>query len=264
MLLVNKLFEDSMTIDPAQAERVDLAAESLSREPVASDIEWMSLPDMARQSKTYTAAREQFVEWAYQNMTVELWYCGLLDAYSQPDEDDGDFRARLLHKAREVRDHKVEEIRLKYAKKIQALDDDYRRASMALEKQRSEARSAKVSTVVSIGQSILGAIFGSGRKSSVISRGATAARGAARAWEQSGDVRGAEERLAAVEQEINNLKALAEQDVADIRRACDMSEQDFEKVSIRPLKKNINVQLYGLAWLPYLDKNGTITPAWQA
>jgi hypothetical protein len=218
---------------------------------------------MARQSKTYTAARDQFVEWAYQNVTLDILYCGLLDAYSEAGEKDGDFRARLLHKARELRDAKIDEIRRKYADKIADLEDDARRAHAMLEKQRNEARAAKVSTVVSIGQTILGALLGRKTTASTISRGATAARGASKAWEQSGDVRGAEEKLASIEQQMADLNAQAEEDAGAIRKACDMSEQEFEKTSIRPLKKNINVQAYGLAWLPYLDKGGKLTPVWE-
>jgi hypothetical protein len=263
VMVLNKLTGDSMSVNLDEGERVDLDVDALSREAASEEAEFGDLPDMSKQSKTYTNARDSFVEWAYAKVTLDLRYCGLVDETSQPGEDEGDFRARLLHKVREIRDAKVEEIRAKYGKKIADLDDDMQRAHAMLEKQKAEARSAKVSTAVSIGQTILGVLFGGGRKSSAISKGATAMKGASKAWAQSGDVAGAEARLAAVEQEIADLQAQAEADIEEIRRQTSLSEIEFETINIRPLKKNILVEAHGLAWLPYADHNGSLKAAWQ-
>lgn len=263
VVMLNKLSEEMITVDAAKGTRVELDPANLSREPVGGAVEWAPAPDFAKQSKTYTAARDQFIEWAFQNESVNLLYCGLLDSYSQPGESEGDFRSRLSHKMREVRDEKVDDIRRKYGKKIADLEDDRMRANAALEKQRAEARAAKVSTVVSIGQTILGALLG--RKSvsaSTISRGASAARGAGKAWQQTGDVRNAEERLGQIEQEMVDINAQAEAEIAEIKRQTDLDSQTFSQESIRPLKKNIVIQAYGLAWLPYVQKGESLEQAW--
>ncbi len=262
VVLLNKLGEETITIDAAKGMRAEFDVSTLSREPAGGEVEWAPLPDFARQSKTYTSARDQFVEWAYQNETVDLFYCGLVNAYSQPGESEADFKTRVGQKARELRDAKLEEIRGKFGRKIAELDDDRQRAEAAVEKQRAEVRSAKVSTVVSIGQTILGALLGRKTSVSTIGRGATAARGASRAWQQSGDVRQAEERLAQIEQEVADINAQAEEEIAEIRRQTDLSTQPLAKESIRPLKKNILVQAYGLAWLPYLRKGESLDQAW--
>ncbi len=263
IILLNKLAEDAMSVDLDEGERITLSVDALSREPHSASPKFGELPEIARQSKTYTNLRDQFVEWAYSKVTMELLHCELLDETSKPDEDDGDFRARLLHKAREVRDGMVEEIRQKYGKKVAALEDDLQRANLAVDKQRTEARSAKISTAVSIGQTILGMILGGGRKSSSISKGATAVKGASKAWSQSGKVAGAEAQLEAVEQEIADLQTQAEADILAVKEQTSLSEMEFTKTSVRPLKKNITVQAHGLVWLPYTDNDGRLRPAWD-
>jgi hypothetical protein len=262
--MLNKLDEQSITIDADAGTRTEFDPANLSREPVGGPVEWSPVPDMATQSKTYTAARDQFIEWAFQNETVEILYCGLVDAYSQPGESEGDFRAKLAHRAREIRDTRIDGIRAKYGRKAQDLQDDLSRAQAAVDTQRAQARAAKVSTVVSIGQTILGALLGRRTRSSSITRGATAARGATKAWKESGDIRTAEERLAQVEQEIADINAEAEAEITEIKRLTDVEGLTFEKSTIRPLKKNIVIQAYGLAWLPYLQKGESLQPAWGA
>ena len=73
---------------------------------------------------------------------------------------------------------------------------------------------------MSAGATILTAIFGRKKVSySTIDRGTTTARGAARAMEQREDVKRAKENLAQAEQELEELKAKVEEEVARIRAA---------------------------------------------
>jgi hypothetical protein len=261
--LVNKLSEDLITIDPAQGTKLDFDANSLSRSPREGSVSWEALPDFARQSKTYTAARDGFVAWAADHITLDIFYSPMLDAYSSPNESEDDFRARLGQRLREVRDEKLDAIRKKFGSKIAALEDDRQRAQAAVDKQQAEARAAKVGTAVSIGQTILGVLLGRKTASSTISGGARSARGAGKAWKETGDLRSAEMKLEEVEQTMADLNAEAQEQIEAMKVQCDPTTLEFTTSSIRPLKKNIVVQVYGLGWLPYLKKGDALEPAWQ-
>ena len=263
VVLVNKLSDELITIDSAKGTRIEFDVENLSREPQQGTVQWADLPDFARQSKTYTAARDGFLAWAAENETLEILYSPMVDAYSRPDESADDFRTRVGQRVREVRDAKLDMIRQKYGSKIADLDDDRQRAQASVDRQQAEARAAKVSTAVSIGQTILGVLLGRKTSSATLTGGARSARGAGKAWKETGDVHTAETKLAEVEQQIADLNAEAQQQLDAMKQQCDPANLEFTTTTLRPLKKGIVLQTYGLAWLPYLPQGSGLEPAWQ-
>ena len=264
VILVNKLSEDMITIDPDKGTRIEFDPNKLSREAEDGNVEWEALPDFARQSKTYTAARDGFAAWAAEHETVDLFFSSMMNAYSTADETEDDFRNRIGQKLREVRDEKLEAIRKKYGAKVGSLQDDLVRAQAAVEKQQAEARAAKVSTAVSIGQTILGVLFGRKTTSSTITAGARSAKGAGKAWKEAGDLKSAEQKLADVEAEIAAINEEAQEQLDEMKKLCDPANLEFTKESLRPLKKNIVIAAYGLGWLPYLKTDKGMSQNWQA
>src|SRR5690606_12470270 len=125
---------------------------------------------------------------------------------------------------------------------------------------------AKVSSFVSIGQTILGILF-SRKKLSVgtVSRGGTAARGVTRAARESGDVDRAEARLAEVDAELADLQAELETRIETLRALDNSATEPLETVSVSPMKKNIATLAWGLAWQPFYHpaENAPLEPAWE-
>jgi hypothetical protein len=122
-------------------------------------------------------------------------------------------RAEDDQRTRERRDSAIEELREKYGPKIRRAQEKARRAAQVVEREEGQARGAGVQTAVSVGATILTAIFGRGRGSySTIGRGTTAARGAARALEQREDVKRAKENLEEAQNDLADIEAeLAEE-----------------------------------------------------
>ena len=263
--LLSKLSEDMITLNAANAIRSRLDASALSREPMPGPVTFAAVPPFALKAATYTAARDQATDWLYANESTDLWYNGKYKVYSKPGEAEGDFRVRLGHRAREERDEELEGLRLKFQASYQKLDFAANKAQAAIEREAAQARSAKINTAVSVGQTILGALFGRKALSrTTISRTSTAARSAGRAFEQSGDVGRAEDRLAEVEAQMIELKNQMDTAMTEIRLAADPARLSLQKTPIRALKKNIAIHAIGLAWLPHhLTGTGTLEPAWD-
>ncbi len=264
VILVNKLSEEMITIDPDKGTRIEFDPDKLSREPAEGTVEWETLPDFAKQSKTYTAARDAFFEWASSHETVDLLYSPTLNAYSEPGQSADDFRNASAQKLRELRDDKLDAIRKKFGARAAALADDLARAEAAVDKQQQEARAAKISTAVSIGQTILGVIFGRKTMSTTITAGARSAKGAGKAWKESGDLRTAEAKLEEVQANIAAINEEAQIQVDEMKHACDPANLEFTTESLRPLKKHIVISAFGLGWLPYLKTDQGIAQNWQA
>lgn len=246
--------EDTAISPQAQAAALDLTKLAKEPQPGAA---WSELPLFARKASVYSGAKADAVDRIYQEQSLEVFYSPSLEEYGQPGESEGDFRARLQLKARETRDAEVEKLKAKYAVRLRNLDEDRARAEAALEREKDQARAAKASTGISILGGVLGALLG--RKSStrgMVSSGATAARSATRAWQQSGDVGRAEDRIKAIEEEAAAMNAEIEKAVSDLRGGYDIGSEKLQQESIRPMKKNIVVTAAGLAWVPHYDVGG--------
>ncbi len=239
-----------------EAKPVALDVSKLPKEPLSGAPGWSELPLFARKASTYTDAKSAAVDRIYQEQTLDILCHRGLGEYAKPGESEGDFRARLQHTAREGRDESVEKLKAKYAVKLRNLGEERARAEGAIEREKDQARAAKASTGISILGGVLGALFGRKSTSGMVSSGATAMRGATRAWQQSGDVGRAEDRLKAIAEEEAELNAEIEAALQKAKDSMDVDGGQLETESIKPLKKNIVVTAAGLAWVPFYDVGG--------
>lgn len=236
--------------------RIDFRAENelpegvnfadLDLAPVAG-ASFAGLPGEALKSATYSRLKKEIVDWAYQNDHLVLMKSSLTGAYSRFGESEADFRARLVHDAREVRDEKVAALRSKYEKKVDQIEASLQRASDRLEDQKAQASSAKLDVAMRVGNSILGALFGGRRSRS------SAVTGANRAWKESRDVGRAEDKVSRLEDELAELEDEAEEDVRALREALDPMKEKFAQERIDPYKKNCSPQATGILWLPDVE-----------
>ena len=110
--------------------------------------------------------------------------------------------------SREARDAAVEKLRKEYAPKLARAEEKLRNAEQVVAREKGQAQTAKVQTVISVGATILTSLLGNKRINySTIGRATTAARGAGRAMEQAGDVKRAEEDAASARATIDELNA---------------------------------------------------------
>jgi Mg2+ and Co2+ transporter CorA len=164
---------------------------------------------------------------------------------------------------REGRDESVETIRQRYAPKIAALQEKIHRAEDVIAREASQARSAELQTAISVGATILGAIFGGGRRMGTIGRATTAARGVGRSIQQEQDVARAKQDLQRYHQQLQELQDQIEREAADLQSRVDPQSESFETVTIRPKRTDIAVRLAALLWAPYWrDTVGHTTQAW--
>jgi hypothetical protein len=165
-----------------------------------------------------------------------------------PFETDAEFRLRLEQAAREERDETVQVIRRKYETKMRTAADKVNRAREAVARQKSQARSAQVQTAISVGTSVLGALFG--KKASGlghITRAGTAARGATRAMKESSDVGTAEEKLADAEAAASELEAEVETKIAEIPSPTAVVSHP-ETLRLKLLPATLRIESAGILW----------------
>lgn len=170
---------------------------------------------------------------------------------SAPEESERAFRIRLNTEAREARDAALVKVRGKYASKLTTLQDRIRRAEHAVQVQSEQATGARMSTAVSIGATIFGALLGRKAVSaSTLGRATAAARGMGKIGRESQDVARATETVAALTQQLAELQAALEADLQAVSARWDVSSEVFERVLVKPKRGGVSVQLVALAWVP--------------
>ena len=245
------------------AKEVTLDLTKLAKEPLPGTPSWAPLPLFARKTTTYTAAKEEAVDRIYQEHGLEIFYSAQLEEYSQPGENEADFRARLAAKASTAREAELAKLETKYAVKRRNIEEDRARAKAAIGREASQRNTGCMGTAMSALSGILKGL--TGRKpslGSIAGSVATAGRGAARTVQQHGDIGRAEDRLKMVEEEAAALEAEIEKATREVRDRCDPGLEKFRTETEKPLKKNILITAAGLAWVPYYNAGGgTLEPA---
>jgi hypothetical protein len=244
----------------------DMDLAKLGHEAEGEESDYGDLPSAAMKAKTYDSIAKDYTDWVYANHSLEVSYCPLLESYSNPGETQGDFRARMGQTAREKRDAAVEEMKVKLAKKTKSIEDSMTKAMAKVDAQKAQASSAKLSTAIQIGSSLLGALFG--RKTGGLLGAASVVKGttvtsASRAWKESQDVAAAETELERMKVEYEALNKQCEEEVQKIKDQFDPAALALETFKLTPMKKNISIAATGILWMPYERAGGSLRPAWS-
>ena len=226
--------EGSVTFDPAPA----------------SDSGFSELPAIAE--KSIAAWQKQLAAHAYRARKLTLWRCTGLAEVSEPGETEGEFRIRLSQRAREQRDAAIDELRTRYGAKLQTLEDRQRTAEQRVQREQSQYEQQKLQTVISVGATIVGALFGRKLASGTnVGRITTAARGAGRAGREHADIGRAEESLEVMVARITALNAELEAGIAKLQAGLDPAALTLEPIEIAARKPDISAAAPVLVWRPW-------------
>jgi len=167
---------------------------------------------------------------------------------SRPGESEGEFRVRLREHLHEERDRALDAVRERYARRSETARARLATARARVEREGDQYRDHKLQTAVSVGASVIGAIFG--RRRSGLGGAATAARAASRAARERGDVGRAEDQLRSAEEALEALERELAEALDDLRARFGDAAQALEPVSVPPRKGDLAVERLALAWEP--------------
>jgi hypothetical protein len=237
-------------VDWTQAKTLDITLDELEKEP-GDNAQFANLPVAAAKAKNYALWNKAFVTWLFQTQKLDLFESQALGERSKPGESERDFRIRLQQTAREQRDNMAAALRQKYAPKMAALEERKRRAGLAAEQQKAQRNQSMMQTAVSVGAGLLSAFMGRKALSvTTMNKAATAARQAGRSWKESQDVEQASENVEQLAQQSAELEKQFDAELANQQSKMDPAAEQFNTVSVRLKKANIEVKLVALAWAP--------------
>ncbi|MBX9678707.1 MAG: hypothetical protein K2X38_08070 [Gemmataceae bacterium] len=257
--------EGAVSVNWTEGEETELTDEALERSPAAEECLYSALAPDAARAKNFDTWKRSFAEHIYRNFKLEIYKSDSLGKVSKPGETERDFRVRLQQMAREQRDQAAEQLRQKYAPKIQSLDERIRKAMQMVEKQKSKKWYNRLTAILSFAGTILGAFTSRKMVSATnISKATTAMKGAARSMKDVQDEGIAEDNVQALEQRRDEIKKEFDDEVAAIETQLDPLKEELEQVTIKPKKTNITVRLVALTWLPHWKQtDGSEIGAWE-
>jgi hypothetical protein len=242
---------------------VELTDKDVEREP-AADARFAALPSEAAKAKSYAEWNKKLADTLFRTRQLDLLRSDQLEALSNADESERDFRIRLQQLAREQRDQQIDKLRARYASKVTTLTERIRKAEQKVQVQEAQAKNAKVSSALSFGAAILGGLLGGRKIASAgnVGRAATAARSATRAMSEGSDVDRAREDLESAQQQLGQLEEQIKLETDAIAAKFDPSNEALSKLTLRPKKTDIRIDAVVLAWTPHWLEASGARPAW--
>jgi len=202
--------------------------------------------------KTLRALKSDFIDWAYRVTEVAVRANNTLNIYAGPDMSTAEFRRICSQAAREKRDAEITKISAQFERKLDTLENRLHREERELREDETELSQRKLEEMGTHAENVFSLISGRRKR---LSTSLTKRRMTKQA---KSDV---EESIEAIEDFERQLKTL-EQDMAQAldtikSKWADISD-DLSEIAIRPYKKDILIDIFGVAWMPYhmVESNG--------
>jgi hypothetical protein len=249
VMCVTPIIDGPVPVDWANATEADFTLEDLSTEAVQGAV-FDPLPPAATKPRNYAEWTRGFTAWLTRQQMLELFRSPSLGVVSKPGESERDFRVRLQHAARETRDEQVATLRQKYATKMQALEERQRKAEQAVAREQEQVTSSRVQTGISLATTVFGAMFGrKALSASTLGRATTAARGVGRSMKESQDVGRAQENVAALQAQKEELETSLQAEIAAVEAEHGSAGETIETISVKPKRTGLQVKLVALTWV---------------
>jgi hypothetical protein len=242
---------------PWSASRNIAAMPELERRPEAGAA-FAPPPLAAERAASYERWSRQLKSAIYREYPLQLWKSRDPKLVSGIAEDEGAFRGRLAELVREKRDLGLEKLRKKYAPKLVRMQERIARAEERVDREEQQYRDRRAQTVVSLGATLVGALFGR-KLGSVgnVGRAASTMKGASRTAREKADIGRAEERFEAYQQRLAKLEAEFEEELERAEDAALGHEIVLEPLRIRSKKADLEIERLYLVWVPTrLDATG--------
>lgn len=209
---------------------------------------YAELPESMNNTRSIKDLQSNLTDWLYHNMAITLHENKQLKMISEIGESRRDFVLRVQAGARQQRDAEIDKVAERYDKRIATLEDRARKKMMRLQSEQDELGDRKREELIS-GAESLWQLF-QGRAYYTLSRTSRLRRYTSQS----------EDQVSILESEVNDILDQLDQAEREMEAALKEVQDKWTnivrsttEVVISPYKKDINLMLFGLGWVPYWD-----------
>ncbi len=228
----------------------DLDANRLDPSPVKGSI-FAPVPDSLGKPQKLTSATKDFKDYLYQEHELQIHHLPDLKLFGEVGESEEEFLGRARLAIREKRDAEVDKMTAKVQRVLDRLDKKLVKEQRELEEDKADYDSRKREELLSAGETLIGilGIFGK-RKRTGLSAAARKRRMTSRAKE---DIQESVAEIAAIEEEMNDLKAKLAGDAEDATDRWEDLIDDITTFAVKPRRTDVRADLVALAWAPFWE-----------
>ncbi len=230
---------DDWTISP-------LDPGSLDSSP-SPDAQFAPLEAPLNDAKSLKVLEKDFQDYVFHGAGMRIPSNPTLKIFATPGTSEAEFQDHCREAAGEAADIEVGKLEKKYKTKIKRIEDRLTKEQRELAEDQAELGSRKMEEVATLAENVFG-LFSGSRSTRRISTSMTKRRMTSKA---KSDVEESQEVIEDFTQELDDLRAELTQEIDEIHERWEQVASEVEETVIAPFKKNIRVDLFGVAWTPY-------------
>jgi hypothetical protein len=218
---------------------------SLDRGP-APEARFDTLEAPLSESKVLRSLEGDFQEWGYRTLEVSVWANEELKVYAGPEVSEEKFLKMCQEAAQEKRDAEVKKKATTFERKMDALEKKLAREERELEQDEAELSQRKMEEMGTHLENVAG-LFGltrKGRMTTSLSKRRMTAQAKA-------DVEESKDAIEEYKADLLELEAEAKEVIQEIDDQWTEVAAEINQIPVTPYKKDILVDLFGVAWIPY-------------
>jgi hypothetical protein len=218
---------------------------SLDRAP-APEAQFPDLEAPLNDAKILKELEKDFLDYIYHSAGLRLSSNPALKLLAQPGMSEEEFRMKCAEAAQEGQEAEEDKLRDKYEKKIDRIKDKLSKEERELSEDQAEHQARKVEGYISAAETVAG-FLGFGRRRSV-----SAAMSKQRmAKKAEADIEESMEEIEAFKKDLAEIEEELVEELEEIQERWDEMAAEIEETVITPYKKNIHLELFGVAWIPH-------------
>lgn len=227
----------------------DFVWQAYSREEVMSsplpDARYVAIPEWLSDARLINMLQSDFVDWVVRNGILRVRANEALKVFAGPEVTTAVFREMCSKAARDAMQAELSKVELSYQKKLETLEAKVKRQTMEVDSQEDELGQRRMEEVGKGAEFLLSMLGGRKRSlSSNLSKRRMTAAAKADLKQEQAELEILEKQLA----EMENEQKAALEEVNE--RWARLVDQEVE-VPVTPYRKDVYVDFYGIAWLPY-------------
>jgi len=196
-------------------------------------------------AKLFKALEKDFLDWAYRTTEVHVWANEALKLYGAPAIGKGQFLQTCAEAASKERDDEVKKLKAKYKTRIDAVQKKLAREKRELSEDQTKLSQRKMEEMGTHLENVISLFGGRSRRltTSLTKRRMTS--------QAKADVEESLEVIEELEHDLVELGEEIESAIDEVEARWDEVAGQVEQIPVTPYKKDILVELFGVAWMPY-------------
>jgi hypothetical protein len=230
--------------EDAKTTRIELDA--LDPGP-APEARFTDLEAPFNDTKMLKGLEKDFLDFVFHHAALQLPSNPSLKLVGQPGMGKAEFHELCAEAAREGREAEAEKLKDKYESKFKKIEESLAKEERELAEDEAELSSRKMEELATHAENVLG-IFSGSRSRRKVTTSITKRRMTARA---KADVEESRDAIEAFQEELAELERELMDELEEIDERWSEIAAEVEETTITPYKKNIQLEMFGVAWFPF-------------